>query len=291
MKDPNSSLLNRRQFLKTGAAAAAACAAIHPGELLAAEGYGGHSVPIGVQLYPVRNLCAKDLPGTFASLSKMGYKAVEFADYFDRTAPQLRKCLDDAGLKCCGNHLYLDDVQGDAFARTVEFNQVLGNSTIVIRWLPEKYIGTLQSWQRTAALCNEAAEKLKPLGMRLAYHNHGFEFKPLPTGEIPFELFFRAAPEVAIQLDTGNAREAGGDPVKLLREFPGRVASLHVKPWSAKKPNALIGDDELDWKEIFQICESNDKLDWYIVEYEKDLYPPLEADQKTLEVFRKWGKC
>ena len=86
-------------------------------------------------------------------------------------------------------------------------------------------------------------------------------------------------------------RLKGGDPMIFLKKFPGRVASVHVKPYSKAKPNALIGDDEQPWKEIFQLCETSAGVEWYIIEYEKDAYAPLVSVQKTLEVMKRWGKC
>ena len=94
-----------------------------------------------------------------------------------------------------------------------------------------------------------------------------------------------------IQFDTGNGVDSGGDPLLYLKKFPGRVASIHAKAWSKARPNALIGDDELPWPEIFNICETVGGTEWYIIEYESDAFPPLVSVEKTLAVMRRWGKC
>jgi len=283
-------LFSRRQFLQsTGAATALAAAA--PANLFAAESYGGKKIPFALQLYSVRNECAKDLPGTVTAVAKMGYKAVEFAGYHGRDAKPLRALLDEVGLKCCGTHIGLDTLLGDNLAKTLEFNRILGNPFLIVPSLPEKYRKTRQAWQDAADLFNEISERVKPHGMRLGYHNHSVEFKPL-EGELPWDTFFgRASKDVAIQFDTGNAMEADGDPVVFLKKHPGRVASVHVKPFSKAKPNALIGDDELPWKVIFNLCETVAGVEWYIIEYESDAYPPLVSVEKTLAVMRRWGKC
>src|SRR5438552_8551429 len=117
---------SRRNFLKT-TAATAAFAAAHLIRLFAADSYGGNKIPFALQLYSVRNECAKDLDGTVAAVAKMGYKAVEFAGYYGRDAKALRKLLDEVGLKCCGTHIGLDTLLGDNLAKTVEVNQHLGN--------------------------------------------------------------------------------------------------------------------------------------------------------------------
>ena len=95
-------------------------------------------VPIGLQLYAVREECAKDLAKTLATVAGMGYAGVEFAGYHNRSAAELRKLLDANGLKCCGTHTGLDTLLGDALPRTVEFNQQLGNRYLIVPWVPDE---------------------------------------------------------------------------------------------------------------------------------------------------------
>lgn len=286
-----TSLLSRRTFLQRTAGAAAAVASSTSTKLFAADNYGGKKIPFGLQLYSVRNECAKDLDGTVKAVGKMGYKAVEFAGYHGRDARSLRKLLDESGLKCCGTHIALDTLLGDNLPKTVEFNKTLGNQFLIVPSLPGKYTRNRQGWEEAADLFSELADKVKPDGMRVGYHNHSVEFKPIDGG-VPWDIFFnRARKEVVIQFDTGNGVASGGDPVVYLKKHPGRVASVHVKPFSKAKPNALIGDDELPWKEIFHICETTAGVEWYIIEYESDAYPPLVSVEKTLDVMRRWGKA
>ena len=282
--------ISRRAFLRTSATAAA-FAGMRPAALLAAEPYGGNKIPFGLQLYSVRDECAKDLVGTVSAVARMGYKAVEFAGYHGRDAKTLRKLLDDVGLKCCGTHIGLDTLLGENLPRTLEFNHTLGNSFLIVPSLPAKYTKTRQGWLDAADIFNGLASQVKSHGMRVGYHNHNIEFKPL-DGEVPWDTFFnRTKKEVVIQFDMGNGVAEGGDPVVYLKRKPGRVASVHVKPFSKAKPNALIGEDEHNWPEIFRLCETVAGVEWYIIEYESDAYPPLVSVQKTLEVMRRWGKC
>jgi sugar phosphate isomerase/epimerase len=109
---------------------------------------------------------------------------------------------------------------------------------------------------------------------------------------LPWDTVFgKTKKEVVMQFDTGNAMLGGGDATVYLARYPGRAATVHVKPFSKAKPNALLGDDELPWPKIFELCETTGGTEWYIVEYESDAYPPLVSVQKTLEVLKKWGKC
>ena len=127
--------------------------------------------------------------------------------------------------------------------------------------------------------------------MRVGYHNHSIEFTAL-DGELPWDTFFgQTKKEVIMQFDTGNAMHGGGDATVYLKRYPGRAATVHLKPFSKAKPNALMGDDELPWPTLFELCETIGDTEWYIVEYESDAYPPLISVRKSLEVMKKWGKC
>lgn len=280
--------LSQRDFLKlTGTAALAAIGGI-PACVRAAE---GKKIPVGLQLYSVREQCQQDLVGTVKAVAKMGYKGVEFAGYYGRDAKTLRQLLDDTGLKCCGTHIGLETLLGDELPKTIEFNRVLGNPYLIVPGLAEKYTKTRRAWQETAAIFNDIAEKVKSHGMRAGYHNHTTEFHAL-DGELPWDTFFGGTrKDVIMQFDTGNAMHGGGDATVYLKRYPGRAATVHIKPFSKAKPNALLGEDELPWPDIFRLCETTGATEWYIIEYESDAFPPLVSVEKCLEVMRKWGKC
>jgi len=286
----NASHFSRRSFLKL-TAATAATAALQACAPTRSSQYGGNKIPIGLQLYSVRKECAKDLVATVKAVAKMGYKGVEFAGYYDRDAKTLRKLLDDCGLKCCGTHTRFDTLAPDKLAETIEFNKILGNKFLIVPSMPKKSTETRQAWAELAKQFNELADKVKPHGMRVGYHNHTIEFTPL-DGELPWDTFFGGTKkEVVMQFDTGNAMHGGGEALPFLKKYPGRAATIHLKPYSKSKPKVLIGEDELPWKEIFAECETTGKTEWYIVEYESDAFPPLVSVEKCLDALRRWGKC
>lgn len=286
----NTRILNRRDFISRAALSAAAAATFSPAAF-AAEAARKGKIPLGVQLYSVRKDCEKDLPGTLQAVGKIGYKAVEFAGYYGRDAKTLRGLLDDAGLKCCGTHTGLDTLLGDKLEKTIEFNQTIGNKYLIVPSLPEKYRKTKADWEKTADLFSDISDKARPQGMIVGYHNHGVEFTP-NDGEVPWDTFFnRAKKDVVIQYDIGNAAHAGADATVYLKKFPGRVASVHVKPFSKSNPNALIGQDELPWPEIFRLCENVSGVQWYIIEYERNNEPPLVSIEKLHKIMCEQGKC
>jgi len=281
-------MVSRRDVLKFGVAGAAAMAAgAGAGKVLqAAE---AAKPKVAVQLYSVRGLCAKDLAGTVAAIGKMGYKGVEFAGYYGKSAADLRKILDDNGLVCCGTHTAFDTLTGDNLAKTMEFNKTLGNPFLIVPHIAPK---TKQEWLDKAKQFNEISDKVRPAGFWVGYHNHAAEFKPVESGEKPWDLFFgNTKKEVVMQFDTGNAMGGGGKAVDYLKQYPGRALTIHCKPSSTKDNKAVIGEDELPWKEIFEICETTGNTQWYIVEYEVAGVPPLEAVEKCLAGMKKLGRA
>jgi len=256
-------------------------------------------IPIGVQLYSVRHDCARDLPATLEAIARMGYDGVEFAGYYDRSAAELRRLLDGVGLKCCGTHIGLATLQGDALKETVEFNQTLGNRFLIVPWIDEAARADKAACTRTGKVFNEIADRLEPFGMQTGYHNHHAEFTPV-NGETPWDsLFLATKASVVMQLDTGNGLAGNADLTGILRKFPKRATTLHLKPFSVKLATGggmeagfrpLIGEDDVPWQEIFSLVEGAGGTEWYIVEYESDAFGPLDAVDRCLKVLRGWGK-
>lgn len=247
-------------------------------------------IPIGVQLYSVREDCSRDLPGTLKAISEMGYEGVDFAGYHGYSASDLRKMLDDLGLKCCGTHIQLDTLLGDALPATAEFNLTLGNKYLVVPWLGEERRNTKDAWIQTAELFSQIADRLQPYNLLVGYHNHHFEFEKI-EGKTGFHWFYEnTGPTVIMQIDTGNALHGGGDPLEYLRRYGDQATTVHLKEYSASNPDALIGEGDIDWQGIFDICDNSGKTDWYIVEQESYPYKPLETIRRCLEALRKMGK-
>ncbi len=248
------------------------------------------AIPIGVQLYSVREDAAKDLPGVLEKIAKMGYSAVEFAGYYGHPANDIRKMLDDNGLKCCGTHTQINALLPDEFGDTVEFNQTLGNTFLIVPGLPSQYTENRAAWLHTARTMNEISDRLTPLGLYTGYHNHHTEFLPM-DGELPWDIFFgNTKPEVIMQFDTGNARHAGASAEEFIAKYPGRALTVHLKEFSEPEPDAYVGDGDVDFPEIFRLCESIGETQWYVVEYEHPNKPALEAIDQCLKNLRAMGK-
>jgi sugar phosphate isomerase/epimerase len=245
-------------------------------------------IPIALQLYSVREECTKDFEGTIKKVSEIGYEGVEFAGYYEKSGKELKGILDKYELKVAGTHIGIDKLMGDELKRTIEFNAILNNKYLIVPSLPEKYTKKKDGWLRAIELFNEISERVKPYGMRVGYHNHSIEFQKI-NGEILWDIFFEKVDEdVVMQLDTGNAMHAGVDPVEVLKKYPKRVKTIHLKeyPFSARS----IGEGIIKWKEIFEICETFREAEWYIVEYETSNVSLWESLKLCLENLRKMGK-
>ncbi len=247
-------------------------------------------IPIGLQLYSVREDAAKDLPGVLAAVAKMGYAGVEFAGYYGHSAGDIRKMLDSNGLKCCGGHIGIDLLIGDKLESTIEFQRELGNQYLIVPGLSSERTSSKAAWLNTATVMNDISDNLQPHGMRTGYHNHHTEFHEM-DGELPWDIFFgNTSPKVIMQFDTGNAMHGGAEAGPFLRRYPGRAATVHLKEFSATNNNALISEGDVKWPEIFDLCETVGKTEWYIVEQESYAFSPLECVDKCLQNLKRMGK-
>ena len=249
------------------------------------------TIPIGLQLYSVREECARDLPGTLKEVARMGYEGVEFAGYHGRTAEELRAMLDDLGLRCCGTHTPFRTILPEELERTAEFNETLGNRFLIVPSIPEERRASRTAWLETAGIFADASEQARPLGMVVGYHNHAIEFQPL-EGELPWDTFFGNTPaEVVMQVDIGNALHGGGNPVPYIERYPGRALTVHLKEHSDTDDSALIGEGDVNWEQVFRLCETVGGTEWYIVEYERPSHrSPLESVEACLRNLRAMGK-
>ena len=250
------------------------------------------NIPIGLQLYSVREDCKNDLPGVLKEVARMGYAGVEFAGYYGHSAADLRKMLDDLGLICCGTHTGIQTLLGEELPKTIEYNQTLGNKFLIVPGLPKERTESKAAWLDTAATMNSISELVRPHGLYTGYHNHHTEFQPLPdTEDLPWDLFFgNTVPDVVMQFDTGNAMHGGAEAGPFLRKYPGRALTVHLKEYSATNDRALIGEGDVKWDEIFELCETVGGTQWYVVEQESYAYPPLECVDRCLQNLRAKGK-
>ncbi len=249
-------------------------------------------VPVGLELYSVRDQLKQDLPGTLRDVARMGYEGVEFfAPYFDWTvgyAKEVKGLLDDLHLRCFSTHNSASSFAPDNIGHAIELNQIIGSKFIVMASAGR--VEGLDGWKAVADTLNHAAEKIKPLGLRAGFHNHQTEFTPL-EGRRPIEvLAANTSKDIVLQLDVGTCLHAGADPVAWIKANPGRIISMHCKDWSpepAKGYSVLFGEGASPWKKIFEAAEKTGGIQYYLIEQEGSAFPPIETVKRCLASFRQ----
>jgi sugar phosphate isomerase/epimerase len=284
MNPVNASHIDRRAFI-TKSALAAAGAALTAGLPVIAGAASRKKIPVGVQLYSLRDQCKTDLAGMLSAVSRIGYRGVEFAGYHGRTAKELRRMLDDNGLVACGTHTPYESVLPEKLGETIEFNRTLGNRFLIVPWMQAK---SKEEWEDKARQFNELADKLKSHRMWIGYHAHAHDFEKFGT-ETAWDIFFgRTKNSVIMQLDTSNCCEGGADPVVVLHKYPGRARSIHIKAHGGGD-DSVLGEDKVNWPEVFKFCETQGKTEWYVLEHESSK-DPLTAVKRSFEALRQFGK-
>jgi len=251
----------------------------------------GTPIPVGLELYSVREALKKDPEGTVRAVAQMGYQCVEFyAPYFEWTdaqAKQMRKLMDDLGIRCYSTHNNEDYLSAPKLDHARDLNLILGTKYMVQAWSDPKT--SLDAYKVLADNLNAAADKLAPAGLKVGYHNHDAEWKVI-DGKRPMDvLAANTKASVMLQLDVGTCLAAGADPVAWILANPGRIRSIHCKDWSAD-PNVgyktLFGEGKADWKGIFHAAENGGGVEFYLVEQEGSRYSELETARRCLEAFR-----
>ena len=249
-------------------------------------------VPVGLELYSVRDDLMKDLPGTVTAVAKMGYQVVEFySPYFDWTvdkAKEVRKLLDDLGIKCLSTHNGGQSL-GDGLRKAIELNQIIG-SKYIVQASPGKIAG-LDGWKALADRLSAASEKLKPLGMAAGFHNHQLEWQPV-EGKRPMDILAANTPkDVVLQLDCGTCVEAGADPVAWIKANPGRIKSTHLKDWGKGEGRGYavaFGEGDVPWKALLDAAEGIGGVEYHLIEQEVSAPGGAFAmAQRCLENYKK----
>jgi sugar phosphate isomerase/epimerase len=246
---------------------------------------------IGVQLYSVRRDCAQNFDLALEQVAGMGFEGVEFAGYYtyaDKPADLARR-LKALNLVAAGTHIRTNVLQGDELKRTIDFLQTIGCRFAVVPGDP-----AFTDPEKSKALAdtfNAVAETLKPLGMACGFHNHTGEFKK-DGDKTYWDLFAeRTSPDVILQQDCGWTFTAGFDPVAYVRKYPGRTRTAHFKPavrQGEANKKAILGQDSVDWKGVYDACASVGGTEWVIVEQEvyPDNKPPMDCTRESLAGLR-----
>ncbi|HEY4196705.1 MAG TPA: sugar phosphate isomerase/epimerase [Mucilaginibacter sp.] len=251
-------MTTRRTFLAQ-AGLATAGALLAPSLLKAAA----KSYP-GLQLYTLRDQLPKDVKGVIGKVAKAGYKEVETFGYDAKTgfwglhSKDFSKLLKDNGLTTPSGHYGIDSFFGkgdtEDLKRYIEVANTLGQSYLIIPSLNGEFIKTVDECKAVAAKMNKVADICKAGGLKLGYHNHNFEWKPLGGGATFYDTILKETDPklVHMEMDIYWVVRAGQDPIKIFAKHPGRFAFVHVKDQDKTNPESTteVGNGSIDFKTI-----------------------------------------
>jgi sugar phosphate isomerase/epimerase len=241
-------MTTRRSFLGAVAGGLGAAAA---GQRLGLAGTG-KKPPLGLQLWSLRDLLSKDLPGTLAQIKAWGIDEVETAGFYGRTASEFAAEVNKAGLRCHAMHWGWEELSGDVSA-VIKGAEAVGATTIINPSLPHATRGaaTREEILRAAEAFAKWSKEMQPAGLRFGYHIHGQEFGEAPEGTLFDVLAQEAGPDVGFEFDIFWMTAGGADPVALMKKYEGRVWYTHLKDMArgdvtGPDANVVLGTGKID---------------------------------------------
>lgn len=298
-------MISRRAFIERSSLAMAAMACLPA--YASASKTGPLGKAIGIQLYTVRNETKKDLLGTLKSLSEIGFREVEMAGYYDKSAKELRSLLMDLNLEPTSTHQGMTDLLKDT-QKKIDYVAELGVKYLIVpfpavpdnrfdnvpRDAPKNIANsmTLDDWKWMAEQLNKVGEMSKKAGIITGYHNHNLEFRTI-DGVVAYDQLLKSTDPslVTMELDIAWVVAAGFDPVAYLKNHAERIALLHVKDVKkdiktvvdvVETETTEVGSGKVDWKSLFAACNPK-YLKRYYYEQEDWDGPVLDAAKVSFD--------
>jgi sugar phosphate isomerase/epimerase len=242
---------------------------------------------IGVQLYSLRDLAARDLPAVIEKVARIGYEGVEFAGLHEQQPARLRRVVDGLGLTTIGAHVGLADLENrrdETLADLVE----LGCDRAIIAWLPHELYADEPTARRTVERLVVAGDAVRAAGLGYAYHNHAFEFERVGQTTLWSLLLETPAADIPLEIDVYWVRNAGLEPAPVIREAGSRVDLLHVKDTAADGSDCAVGHGVEPWPEVLTASRSSG-VEWLIVEQEQSIDMLADIESSLVNLRRLIG--
>jgi sugar phosphate isomerase/epimerase len=279
-----TAMMNRRKFLRGSALGLTALAATQaPGGLFA----NPFRMPIGLQLYTLREELQKDMLGTLKQVAAIGIKEVELYDLYGKTASEFAQILKDDDLTAPSGHYMTRHLRGN-WEKEIENAKTIGMKYMVNAILDPEERKSFDDWKRLAELFNKAGEQTQKASIQYCYHNHNFEFQKFGNTTAYDYLLKALDPKlVKFEMDCFWVTHAGQDPVAYFKKYPGRFPLLHIKDMrdhpapTVEKDDKMgmfapVGHGTIDWKRIFAAAPTGG-MKHFFIEQDWCEQPPLEA--------------
>lgn len=242
------------------------------------------------QLYTLRNELEKDFPGTLRELKKMGWPAVQISGLRGWKAEEIAAVLKETGLGTAGMHVSLQEAT-ESPDTVLEQAKLFNTKDIIVPYLPPEMHNEAGFRSLRAAL-NDVARKVEPLGYRVSYHNHAFEFETTIDGKNALDYVLDPVEGNAVlaEIDVYWVTKGGQDPVRFIEKFANRMPIIHLKDMTNDEEQAFaeVGTGQIDFIPILEWCEANG-VEWYAVEQDVCKRPPLDCLATSLENLNKFA--
>jgi sugar phosphate isomerase/epimerase len=230
---------------------------------------------VGLQLYTIRDECARDFDRALRAVAEIGFDGVELFDLHGRSAGEVRMLLDELGLEAAGRHVGADADLG----AVADEMRALGTDRVALAWIDPP--SSSDDAHAAARLVADCAARAGEVGLRYGFHNHWAELEPF-DGVTALELI--AELPVWLELDLGWAWWAGADPVELLDRYRGRTPLVHVKDIRARgaREFTTVGDGGVGYGRVLRAAD----VEWLIVEQDEIDGDAFEAIRSSYEFTR-----
>jgi sugar phosphate isomerase/epimerase len=279
---------SRREFLQTAATSAAAVGVLGMSAMETKANPLG--MPLGCQTWPVREMIAKDFPGTIKQLNSIGFETVElcspagyeksgFGGLAKYSGADLRKILNDNGVTCVSSHFNIDELRKDLDGR-IAWAKSVGLTQMIVPSLDGPKNPTTDDVKKASDESNAMGKKTAAAGIQLGLHNEDFEMSSV-DGKRTYDILFQQLDPQLVKFQFQIATISKGfDAAEYFTRYPGRFISMHVQGWSAEtKKTVPVGQGTLDWKKIFSAAKVGGIKNYYVemnFEFMKESVPYLK---------------
>jgi len=258
--------LSRRNFIKTSGVAlgSAALMSQFPMDVLGTE--KSKRMPIGFQTWTLKDDLGNDFAGTLKNMASLGYSELEmcsplgytgtpFEKFNDKTGTELRKMIEDTGLKCVSSHYNMGELR-EHLDNRIEWATQMGTKQIICSslWLPDG--ASVDDYRKGCDELNQIGKKVKAAGIQFGFHNHHMEFEKRGEELIYDEMLKVLDPDLVKMQFQVAVISVGYKAADYFRKYPGRFISAHLADWSdVKKDSVPIGQGVVDWKDFFEAAQ------------------------------------
>ncbi len=247
-------------------------------------------LPIGLQIYSVRDFASEDLFSTLKAIKEMGYDGIELAGLYDKTPSEYSAMLKEVGLVPISAHIWYENLFGDT-QKLIDDYKAIGCKYLALAWLnPDERLGGVNG-EATVELISDLAKKCIDSGIKLCYHNHDFEFEKIGNDYI-FDLLYERIPNLFVEQDSCWVASAGVSPVEYLKKYENRTPLLHLKDYVGSKKDGNFelrpnGYGVQDFKSMITTAEQTG-VEWLIVEQDSPSMnlDAMECAKKSIEYLK-----